>query len=118
MNITKEQMQRLAPEQREALAHIKIQQAKSREVLLRQAMGQSGIAKFQVVVPALVGLGLLIPVFVIGQEHLVAFVGLSILCATSTLWLAITYQTAIINRRLDALVELLEKDKEKDDHAA
>ena len=118
MNITEEQRQRLTTEQKEALAYVKSQQSKSREVLLRQAMGHSGIARFRVVVPPLVMIGLIVPVFVIGQKHLLAFVGLAILCSTTTLWVLINYETAVINRRLDALVELLKRDERKDDDAA
>jgi flagellar biosynthesis protein FliP len=118
MNITKDQIQQLSPEQQETLASVEIQHAKIRERLLKQAMGHSGMARFQVLVPALVMVFVLVPAFVIGQKYSAFPIILSIMCPAMTLWLLISYDIARINGRLDALVELLEADRKKDDHDA
>lgn len=116
--VTKDQIQQLAQEQQETLASIAVQDAKTRQRLLKQAGQYSGMAWFHSLVPALVMIFILVPMFVTGQKYSALSVTLSVMCPAMTLWLLISYHAARINRRLDALIELSEADKKKDDHNA
>ena len=114
MNITKDQIRQLTPEQQETLASIEVRRVKKREQLLRQARHYRG----QQWVPALA----LIPLYFIttftsftSQKWPPSIVALIL---SLILWFLIQFHAAGVNRRLDALMELLESDKNKDDHAA
>jgi hypothetical protein len=110
MNITKDQIQQLTPEQQEALASIEVQRAQKRQQLLEQSRRY----RAQQWLPALVlSILLLLPVFTFQR-----FFSFCIICLAVSLWFLIQFHAAGINRRLDALLELLESDKEKDDHDA
>jgi len=110
MNITKDQIHQLTPEQQESLASIEIQHVKTRQRLLKQAGQYSGMVWFHSLVPALVMLCILVPVFITSQKYSALSIILSIMCPAMILWVFISYHAARINRRLDALVKLLEDD--------
>ncbi len=111
MNITKDQMQQLTSEQQETLASIEIQHAKTRQRLLNQA----GRYRAMSWLPALVMLPLyLAPMFLTNPKY----GPLSIICVGMSLWFLIQFHAAGVNRRIDALIELVEADKKKDDHDA
>ena len=98
MNITKDQIQQLAPEQQETLASIAVQDAKTRQRLLKQAGQYSGMVWFHSLVPALVMLFILVPVFATSQKYSALSVTLSIMCPAMILWLLISYHAARINK--------------------
>jgi hypothetical protein len=109
MNITKDQMQQLTPEQQETLASIEVQHAKTRQRLLKQARHYRAMSWL----PALVILPLyLVPVLITNPKY----GSLSIICVGMSLWFLIQFHATGVNRRLDALMELLEADKKEDDH--
>jgi hypothetical protein len=111
MNITKDQIRQLTPEQQETLASIEVQRVKKREQLLRQARHYRG----QQWLPALA----LIPLYFIPTFTSQKWPPSNIaLILSLILWSLIQFHAAGVNRRLDALMELLESDKNKDDHDA
>lgn len=110
MNITKDQIQKLTPEQQDALGSVVIQRAKTRERLLKQVGHYRRISWF----PALVIFVLYLAPMLITYPK---YGQVSIICVGMSLWVLIQFHATGVNRRLDALVELLEADKKKDDHA-
>ena len=111
MNITKDQIKQLTSEQQETLASIEVRRVKKREQLLRQARHYRG----QQWLPALA----LVPLYFIStftsQKWPPSIVALIL---SLILWLLIQFHAAGVNRRLDALMELLESDKKNDEHDA
>jgi hypothetical protein len=106
MNITKDQIKKLTSEQQETLAAIEVQHAKTRQRLLKQV----GHYRAMSWLPALVMVVLyLSPVFITNQKY----GQLSVICVSMSLWGLIQFHAAGVNRRLDALIKLME-----DDHAA
>ena len=104
MNSTKDQIQQLAPEQQEALAFIVLKREATRQRLLKQR------GKYRAM--------LLLPALVLFVSYLATmpnpvFGKLSGFCVAISLWLLIQFHAARLNRRLDALIELME-----DDHGA
>jgi hypothetical protein len=111
--LTKEQLEKLTPQQRELLAGVEAQRLRKREELLRQTGLYRGFYA--------------IPTFFV----LAAFV-IMVRDTTKTMLLPfciialgglIHFHAAGVNRRIDALVELLDADLKKcthrdDDHAA
>jgi hypothetical protein len=108
--LTKDQIRRLTPEQQDTLAAIEVQRAKKREQLSEQARRYRG----QQWLPAL-GLVVLflLPVFTFER-----FLPWSVIILLACLWGLIQFHAAGVNRRLDALVELMEADKKKEDDDA
>ena len=111
MNITKEQIQQLTPEQQDTLGSIVIERAKARERLLKQVGHYRAISWL----PALVIFVLyLAPMLITNPKY----GQVSIICVGMSLWVLIQFHAAGVNRRLDALIELLEAEKKKDDKDA
>jgi hypothetical protein len=111
MNITKDQMHQLTSEQQEMLASLEIQRAKTREQLLKRVRHYRAMSWL----PPLMMLPLyLAPTFITNPKY----GPLPIICVSLSLWFLIQFHAAGINRRLDALLELLETDKRKDGHDA
>jgi hypothetical protein len=111
MNITKDQIQHLTAEQQETLASIELQRAKKRQRLLDQ-MGHSPAMRRMPVVFPVIAAGLVWgSMFLGGQKYAPSFLigGAMIVC------ILIEIQVAHTNRRLDALIELLEADKKEGD---
>ena len=110
MNITKEQIQQLTSEQQETLASIEIQHTQKRQRLLERARRY----RAQQWLPVLVLIILyFIPIFALEK-----FLPFCIICLAVSLWFLIQFHAAGVNRRLDALMELLEADKKEGDHDA
>ncbi len=100
--LTKEQMQKLSPGQQADLAVLELQRAKKRHRLLEQARGYRG----QNIVPGVL-MGIVLSVFLFSAKDspvhsMLLFTGLN------SLLLLTMFHAALINRRLDALMELLE----------
>src|ERR1017187_10521701 len=105
MNTTKDQIQQLAPEQQDALGSIVIKRDTMRQRLLKQR----GHYRAMAWLPALVMVVLyLAPMLITNPKYS----QLLIVCVSVSLWVLIQYHANGINRRLDALIELME-----DDHA-
>ena len=106
MNITKDQIQQLTPEQQDAFGAIVIKRAKTRQQLLNQRRHYGAMAwlPYLLMVPLY-----LAPVLVTNPKYF----QLSTFCVAMCLWILIQYHAAGINRRLDALIKLME-----DDHVA
>ena len=106
--LTKDQIQRLTPEQQEMLANVEVQQTQKRQQLLVRARRYRG----QQWLPALA----LVPLYFIStfttQKWPPSIVALIL---SLILWFVIQFHAAGVNRRLDALMDLLESDKKKDD---
>ena len=99
--LTKEQWEKLSPEQQQALAAVELRSLDKRQRLLRQARGYTGRWLLSVVLllymPALLLLGA-------KTQQLVAF-------ALLGLFALVQFHVTGINRRLNALMELLERDR-------
>lgn len=100
--LTKDQIQHLAPEQQETLAAIEVQRLKRREQLLQQARHYRG----QLWQPLLAFGVLFLVCRIADQDAQPFFVAL-------ILWGLIQLHAVGVNRRLNALMELLESDKKK-----
>ena len=106
MNTTKDQIQQLTPEQQEILGSIVVK----RDAMRRRLLKQRGHYRAMSWLPALVMLPLyLAPMLITNPKY----GQLSIIIVGMSLWVLIQYHAAGVNRRLDALIELME-----DDHAA
>lgn len=101
--LTKDQIGRLSPEHLDALATVEACRAKREARLRRQAHRYWG----QHLVPGL-GAGMLVFVPLFSAERLTPFF------VALFLWSIFQFQAAGINRRLDALVELLESESKED----
>ena len=108
--LTKDQIQHLKPDQQEMLAAIQVQRIKKRDELLEQARHYRG----QQWLPAL-GLVVLflLPVFTFER-----FLPWCVIILVAVLWGLIQFHATGVNRRLDALIELMEADKKKEDDDA
>jgi len=105
MTTTKDQIQQLTPEQQEALGSIVIKRDTMRQRLLKQR----GHYRAMAWLPAFVMVVLyLAPMLITNPKY----GQLSIICVGMSLWVLIQFHAAGVNRRLDALIELME-----DDHA-
>ena len=111
MNITKEQIQQLTPEQQDTLGSIVIERAKARERLLKQVGHYRAISWLPALVIFVVYLA---PMLITNPKY----GQVSIICVGMSLWFLIQFHAAGVNRRLDALIELLEADKKKDNNDA
>ena len=106
--LTKDQIQRLTPQQQEMLANVEVQQTQKRQQLLVRARRYRG----QQWLPALVLCILcFVPIFTFEK-----FLPFCIIFLAMSLWYLIQFHAAGVNRRIDALMELLESDKKNDDH--
>ena len=106
MNNTKDQIQHLTPEQQDALGSIVIERDKTRQRLLKQRGHYRAMAWLPIVLMMPLYLA---PMLITNPRY----VQLSTFCVAMCLWVLIQFHAAGINRRLDALIELME-----DDHAA
>jgi hypothetical protein len=103
--IPKKQILQLKPEHQETLAAIEIEHARHRQEHLDRARRYRG----QIWVPAVVFAALcLVPVFTF--QH---WLPSCIIFLVISLWFLIQFHAAGVNRRLDALMELLESKKHK-----
>lgn len=106
MNIPKDKIQQLTPEQQETLGFIVVMRAKTRERLLKQVGRYRAFSWL----PALVIFPLyLAPVLITNPKYN----SLVSICVSMSLWLLIQFHAAGVNRRLDAMIEL-----KQEDHAA
>jgi hypothetical protein len=105
MNITKDQIQQLTPEQQDAFGAIVIERAKTRQRLLKQRRHYRAMTWLPIVLMLPLYLA---PMLITNPKYF----QLSTFCVAISLWVLIQYHAAGINRRLDALIELME-----DDHA-
>ena len=111
MNTNQDQIQQLTPEQQEALGSIVIKRDTMRQRLLKQR----GHYRAMVWLPIVLMMPLyLAPMLITNPKYL----QLSTFCVAMCLWVLIQFHAAGVNRRLDALIELLEIDKKEDDHDA
>jgi hypothetical protein len=98
--IPKKQILQLKPEHQETLAAIEIQLARQKQEHLERARRYRG----QIWVPTLVFSGLcLVPVFTFQR-----WMPSCVIFLVISLWFLIQFHAAGLNRRLDALMELLE----------
>ena len=103
MNITKDQIQQLTPEQQETLGSIVVKRAKARARLLKQVGHYRAFSWL----PALVIFPLyLAPVLIANPKYS----PLVSICVSMSLWILIQFHAVGVNRRLDALIELKEND--------
>ena len=105
MNTTKDQIQQLTPEQQEAFGSVVIKRDTMRQRLLKQR----GHYRAMSWLPALVMVALyLAPMLITNPKY-----GQIVICCIGmSLWVLIQFHAAGVNRRIDALIELME-----DDHA-
>jgi hypothetical protein len=108
--LTHSQVQRLSPEEQHNFALLEIQGVRKRRQLLEKARHYPG----QRWLPALVP-GILFLLTIWMSER---WLPVCIICLVSSLWLLIQFHATGVNRRLDALMELLDPNKKKDDGAA
>ena len=118
MNLTQDQIRQLTLEQQETLASIVVQDAEKRQRLLKKAGPYFGKAWFHGLVPGAIMVFTLAPGFFTNQIYHALAVTLSIMCPAGILFILITYHAVRINRRLDALIELLGADKKTENHSA
>lgn len=107
MKITKEILRHLPPEQQEALATMELDRAMKRQRLLDEVGGHPVTRWFPVLFMLFVFCAFFLAVFITSGRYAPAI----ILPAALVPCLLIQVQIASINRRLDALVELLDEDK-------
>jgi len=106
MNTTKDQIRQLTPEQQEALGSIVVKRDAMRQRLLKQRGHYVAMSWL----PALVMLPLyLAPLLITNPKY----GQVSIIIVGMSLWVLIQFHATSVNRRLDALIELME-----DNHAA
>ena len=106
MNTTKDQIQQLTPEQQEAFAISVVK----RDTIRRRLLKQRGHYRAMAWLPVVLMMPLyLAPMLITNPKYF----QLSTLCIAMCLWVLIQFHAAGVNRRLDALIELME-----DDHAA
>ena len=106
MNTTKDQIQQLTPEQQEALGSIVIK----RDTIRKRLLKQRGHYRAMAWLPTLVMMVLYLATMLITNPK---YSQLLIFSVGVSLWVLIQFHAAGVNRRLDALIELME-----DDHAA
>jgi len=99
-SLTKEQVRQLTPEQQELLGSLEAARIRRQQQLLTQARGYRG----KLIVPVL-AMMILLGLFY-GGAHLIVLVVTSLL----VVWMVIQFHVNGLNRRLDALLELLETD--------
>jgi hypothetical protein len=106
MNKNKDPIQKLTPEQQEDLASIAIKRDTMRQRLLKQRGHYRAISWLP---------GLVLAVLYLASVLLTKpkDVQLLVVCVGFSLWALIEFHAAGVNRRLDALIELM-----GDDHAA
>ena len=103
MNITKNQIQQLTPEQQEALASTVIKRDARRQRLLKQGGHYRGMSWLPFLVPSALYLA---PMLITNPKY----GQIVIVCVGMTLWFLIQFHAACVNRRIDALIELMEED--------
>ncbi len=101
--LTPDQLKKLTPKQQEAIADFEMIRARQRLAMLRQAQGYYGKLLFPLLLFLVVG-G--IAIFHLGDLRLIplGFIGLACL---------VQFHAAGLNQRLDALMELLDRDIKK-----
>jgi hypothetical protein len=121
MKITKEQFQQLSPEQQEALASMELQRAKKRLRLLEEVRGRAGMRSLPSLFAPFVMLILIVSMFLTEESGLLTdgwYAPTGILCLAMIPCFYIQVQVALQNRRLDALVEVLEEERKESDPSA
>jgi len=104
--LTRDEIQHLAPEEQGVIAKVEVSHLKKREKLLEYARGYRGKGIIATVLPALF---VLAPTAVMTfKVPLNYFIG-SVIVVVAVL---VHYQVIRINRRIDALVELLDVEKQ------
>ena len=104
--LTKEQIQKLQPGQQEAVASLTLAGAKRRTLLLEKARRYRGQTWIPALIPAV-----LIVVFIFGDAKTIPWSDwLLPLVVVMIVYGVAQFQINGINRRLDALIELLEPD--------
>ena len=123
MKITKEQVEHLSPEQQEALASMELQRAKKRQRLLDEVGGRPSLTKW---LPGFFPILFFCLLFgsalftgndsFTGDARLLSSGGYAPLCIIGIAMIPgffIQVQVALQNRRLDALVDMLEEDRKE-----
>jgi hypothetical protein len=103
--LTKDQVQNLTPEQQDIVGTLEANRIKKRRQLLETARGYRGM-KFIEMVTALV-----LALIVLGLYCYRAPTVVIVILGAGWLWISIQHHATCLNRRLDALMELLESDK-------
>jgi hypothetical protein len=109
MNIPKDKIQQLSPEQQEMVGSIVVQRDQTRQRLLKLA----GHYPAKSWLPAL----LILPLYLAPMLITIAYPKygqISVICVGMTLWVLIQFHAAGVNQRLDALIELMKDDQDKD----
>jgi len=99
--LTRDQIRQLTPEQQETIGTLEARRIKKRQQLLEYARGYRG----KVVVPAV------FVVAALGFYYFRAPTPILVAVGVVGFWTLIHFHVTGINRRLDALMELLESDK-------
>jgi hypothetical protein len=118
MKISKEQFQQLSPEQQEALASSIVQRAIKRERLLDATRGRPAMRSLPALFAPFVMLTLIVSMFLTEETGLLThgfYAPTCILCLAVIPCFYVQIQVALNNRRLDALVEMLEEDRKESD---
>ena len=104
--LTKDQIQKLSPEQRGAVAALELDRAKARQRLLDQARS----CRDQEIVTCMLVVCVMFPLMLLALFRS-SFIGsLLLVLSISSLGLATTLRINMTNRRIDALMRLLEHD--------
>jgi hypothetical protein len=102
MKTPKDQIQRLSPEKQEALGATILKRDATRQRLLKQRGRYRAVLWLPIVLMMPLYLA---PMLITNPKY----VQLSTFCVALSLWVLIQFHAAGINRRLDALIELMEE---------
>jgi Flp pilus assembly protein TadB len=114
MNITKEQMEHLTSEQQETLASIELHRIKKRQRLIEEAK-RHRVAWFFLLIPGLLQFATF---FLVYKKQVSLGLALFIMGVALCLCFLIQIQAQNINRRIDALIELLETNQDDENRDA
>jgi len=102
--LTKDQIQKLTPEQQADVAVLELERARVRQRLLEQARSRRGETIVAVLLPAFV----MTPLMLLGSFRS-SFIGsLLLVMSIGAVFVGTGIQINLINRRIDALIRLLE----------
>ena len=104
--LTKDQIQKLSPEQQADVAVLELERARVRQRLLEQARSCRGQT---IVADVLVGF-VMAPLILLPGFRSSPIGSLLLLISIGSLWVGTVLRINLINRRIDALVKLLEHD--------
>jgi len=104
--LTKDQLQKLTPEQQKDVAVLELQRERTRQRLLDHVRGYRGRIIADVLGAIVIGPLMFLPVFFSSTTNKVSLLLIS--ASIGFLWVLTALRSNLINRRIDALMELVE----------